>query len=304
VRSVAIDRSARPADPPERPIGDPVVEPSYADRPRPFLKWAGGKTRLLRHLLPYVPETIEDYYEPFVGGGAMFFAIHDRVANRSHLSDLNDELVNAWIVVRDSPYELLEALAKLRTEDSMEFYYQIRAAQWPEDSIDRAARFVYLNQTSWNGLWRVNRKGEFNVPWGARPFRGLTARQLLGLRLALSSADVDREDFRGALAVARAGDFVYLDPPYLPLSDTSKFFFYTEQRFRAPDLGSLAEMCTDLTNRGVAWVLSNRDTPLVRELFGWADVVPLTARRSVAAQNRRDVEAVASPEVIVVGPRP
>jgi DNA adenine methylase len=304
VRSVARVISPRPALSPEPVVGDRVVTPSSPAQPRPFLKWAGGKTRLLRHLLQYVPETIQDYYEPFVGGGAMFFAIHDRVANRSHLSDLNDELVNAWIVVRDSPYELLEAIAKLRTQDSKEFYYLMRSGPSSEDPVDRAARFVYLNQTAWNGLWRVNRKGEFNVPWGARPFRSMTAKQLLGLRVALSGADVVVRDFRDAMSTAKAGDFVYLDPPYLPLSDTSKFFFYTERRFRAPDLGALAEACAALTDRGVAWVLSNRDTPLVRQLFTSADIVPLTARRSVAAQNRRDVEATASPEVIVIGRAP
>lgn len=304
MRSVASVTSPWPGHTPEPAIGDAVVELSVAARPGPFLKWAGGKRRLLRHLLPYVPARIEDYYEPFVGGGAMFFAIHDRVANRSRLSDLNEDLVNTWVVVRDSPYELLEKIAKLRAEDSKEFYYAMRAGPTSTDPIDRAAWFVYLNQTAWNGLWRVNRKGEFNVPWGARPFRGMTAKQLLGLRVALSGADVAVEDFRDALATAKAGDFVYLDPPYLPLSDTSKFFFYTERRFRAPDLCALAEVCADLTDRGVAWVLSNRDTPLVRNLFASADIVPLTARRSVAAQNRRDVEAAASPEVIVIGRAP
>lgn len=301
MRSVASVTSPRPGRAPELALGDGVVELSVAARPGPFLKWAGGKRRLLRHLLPYVPARIENYYEPFVGGGAMFFAIHDRVANRSRLSDLNEELVNTWVVVRDSPYELLEKLAELRTKDSKEFYYSMRAGPSSPDLIDRAAWFVYLNQTAWNGLWRVNRRGEFNVPWGARPFRGMTAKQLLGLRVALSGADVAIEDFRDALVTAKAGDFVYLDPPYLPLSDTSKFFFYTERRFRAPDLCALAEACEDLTARGIAWVLSNRDTPLVRELFASADIVPLTTRRSVAAQNRRDVEAVASPEVIVIG---
>ena len=117
----------------------------------------------------------------------------------------------------------------------------------------------------------------------------------------MSRADVTVDDFREALARVAPGDFVYLDPPYLPLSDTSKFFFYTERRFRAPDLRALADVCRDLTDRGVAWVLSNRDTPLVREFFAFAEIVPLTARRSVAAQNRRDVEAIASPEVMVIG---
>jgi DNA adenine methylase len=119
----------------------------------------------------------------------------------------------------------------------------------------------------------------------------------------LRDAQIEFLDFRDALERPRASDFVYLDPPYLPLSETSKFFLYTEKRFRAPDLRELASCCEDLTSRGVAWVLSNRDTPLVRELFGHARIIATTAKRSVAAQNRRDVEATESPEVIVVGGR-
>lgn len=303
MRSLASAHAGRLPDVRALPPGETVASLATAERPRPFLKWAGGKTRLLARLLPFVPDRIASYYEPFLGGGAMFFAVQDRVEQRSYLSDLNGELINAWVVVRDCPHELLEALAELKAHDSEEFYYELRSASWSSDPIARAAKFVYLNQTAWNGLWRVNRKGEFNVPWGARPFRGMTARQLLGLRGALSRADIAPADFRDALSSAQAGDFVYLDPPYLPLSDTSKFYFYTEQRFRAPDLHSLAAACRDLTRRGVSWALSNRDTLLVRELFSWTEVVPLTARRSVAAQNQRDVEAVASPEVIVVGPR-
>jgi DNA adenine methylase len=117
----------------------------------------------------------------------------------------------------------------------------------------------------------------------------------------LRKTQIDFLDFREALERAEPGDFVYLDPPYLPLSDTSKFFLYTERRFRAPDLEELAACCETLTLRGIRWMLSNRDTPLVRDLFGHARIIGLTARRAVAAQNRRDIEAVDSPEVIVVG---
>lgn len=298
---MGMEASARAAQEWLETGGRVAAEVSAAARPRPFIKWAGGKTRLLERLLPHVPGSIKNYHEPFLGGGAMFFAIQERVEGRSYLSDLNDELVNAWIVVRDAPYELLERLAVMKANDSKDFYYQVRLGPESPSALDRAARFVYLNQTAWNGLWRVNRHGVFNVPWGARPFRGMTAKQLLGLRVALSRADIAGDDFRDALARVAPGDFVYLDPPYLPLSDTSKFFFYTERRFRAPDLQALADVCHGLTDRGVAWVLSNRDTPLVREFFAGDEIVPLTTRRAVAAQNRRDVEATASPEVIVIG---
>jgi DNA adenine methylase len=280
-----------------------VAEPLFhlvAPATKPFIKWAGGKTRLLPSLLPHVPRTIANYHEPFIGGGAMYFAVADRVAGTSYLSDLNEELVNAWIAVRDHCDELEAALEDYRARDSEDFYFTVRPMQ-PQGVVPRAARFLYLNQTSWNGLWRVNKWGGFNVPWGDRQFRGLTREQIDSASLRLESADIGLRDFRDAMTLARPGDFVYLDPPYLPISDTSKFHLYTEKRFRGPDLKELANLCDDLSERGVAWMMSNRDTPLVRELFGGHRIESLTTRRSVAAQNKRDVEPSDSLEAIVIG---
>lgn len=274
--------------------------PGDPTRLRPFLKWAGGKTRLLARILPHVPETFDNYHEPFLGGGAMFFAVRERATGTAHLHDLNDVLVNVWLHVRDDPSALLEALEYYREHDSKDFFYEQRTAE-PDTRVEQAARFIYLNQTAWNGLWRVNRWGQFNVPWGQRPFRGLDEDVMYRTSDALIGATVTADDFRATLEKPRAGDFVYLDPPYLPLSDTSKFFLYTEKRFRAPDLAELASICADLTERGVSWIMSNRDTEQVRELFGDHTIVRFTTRRSVAAQNRRDVEAAHSPEALVIG---
>lgn len=267
---------------------------------RPFIKWAGGKTRLLRHLLPHVPAKFRNFHEPFLGGGAMFFAVRGRATGSAYLSDLSGELVNAWQVVAELGDELAAHLKEYLERDSEEFYYSLRLRTL-DDRIDRACRFLYLNQTSWNGLWRVNKWGEFNVPWGQRPFRGFSPDDLDEIANALHGAYIALEDFRTSLGRVRSGDFVYLDPPYLPLSDTSKFFLYTEKRFREPDLRELASCCSKLTEVGATWLLSNRDTPLVRELFAEAQIIGITTRRSVAAQNRRDVEAAASPEVIILG---
>jgi DNA adenine methylase len=274
--------------------------PAAASGCRPFLRWAGGKTRLLKALRPHFPTAFGAYYEPFVGGGAVFFDAGHRATSGAVLADLNPELVNCWLCVRDEPAALLEALAAYDGMDTEAQYYAVRDGDQPEAPVERAARFLYLNQTAWNGLWRVNRWGRFNVPWGARPFRGMSAEELTTLAELLADVDVREADFREVLAEPAKGDFVYLDPPYLPVSDTSKFYLYTEKRFRKPDLVELASACEELTARGVHWVLSNRDTPDVRELFAAADVVPLTTRRSVAAQNRKDVEPVDSPEVIIV----
>lgn len=278
----------------------PAAAPGVVEAIKPFLRWAGGKTRLLPKILPYLPDQIGNYHEPFLGSGAIYFALRGRIAGKSYLSDLNEELSNIWAIVKDDPERLLFALQAYRGRDSEEDYYVIRAKS-PRDPIARAARFFYLNQTAWNGLWRVNRFGVFNVPWGARPFRGITAASLHTVSRGLERAQIDLLDFRDALKRAQAGDLVYLDPPYLPVSDTSKFSGYTGKRFRRADLEDLAEITRDLSGRGVFWVMSNRDTQHVRELFSHGEIVRFTTRRSVAAQNKRDIEPKDSPEVIVVG---
>ncbi len=266
----------------------------------PFLRWAGGKSRLLSKILPHVPFQFRCYHEPFLGAGAVFFAVANRASGQCHLADLNDELINTWTIVRDRPDQFLRALKKYEGKNSESEYYEIRGDSHA-NVVLRAARFFYLNQTSWNSLWRVNRWGVFNVPWGDRPFRGIAREELLQASRALEDVSISHQDFRESLKRPRRGDFVYLDPPYLPVSDTSKFSGYTERRFRAADLGELAELCRRLSARGVSWVLSNRDTPKVRELFSFASIIRLTTRRSVSAQNRRDIQPVDSPETIIVG---
>lgn len=278
-----------------------ALEASVQATPRPFLRWAGGKTRLLRHLLPHFPERFESFYEPFLGGGAVFLAVGHRAANRHTLADLNEELINAWLMVRDRSLELLAAMVRYEGNTTEAAYYEVRDGEAPTDPIGRAARFVYLNQTAWNGLWRVNRRGRFNVPWGARAFRGYDEASLLAMSAALRGVAIEYADFREVLKRPQAGDFVYLDPPYLPVSDTSKFSGYTEKRFRAADLAELAMLCEAMTASGIMWVMSNRDTELVRELFAHAKIIRMTTRRSVAAQNRRDIQPANSPEAIVVG---
>lgn len=278
----------------------PVAVSAAKEAAKPFLRWAGGKTRLLPKILPHLPEKIGNYHEPFLGSGAIFFAIQSRISGASYLSDLNDELINIWSIVKDDPERLLFGLQAYRGRDNENEYYIIRGTS-PKDPIARAARFFYLNQTAWNGLWRVNRWGVFNVPWGARAFRGISAATLHTVSRSLKDADIGLLDFRDSIQRAKAGDLVYLDPPYLPVSDTSKFSGYTGKRFRRADLEELAQLTRELTERGVHWVMSNRDTQDVRELFSHGEVIRFTTRRSVAAQNKRDIQPKDSPEVIVVG---
>jgi DNA adenine methylase len=289
-----------------------IASSNVADRPnprrtlRPFLKWVGGKARLLPTILPYVPASFENYHEPFLGGGAMFFAVRDRFTGSAHLHDQNKHLANTWQMVQQDPRAVLEAMEYFHEHDSKDFYLAQRQCP-PESLAGRAAWFIYLNQTSWNGLWRVNRKDQFNVPWGDRPFRGIPEELLHRVSDSLIGASITADDFRVTLEKPQEGDFVYLDPPYIRLQaaaghwQTAKFDFYTVERFKVQDLVELAKKCEELTDRGVSWLMSNRDTEMVRDLFPHDEVVRFTTRRALAAQNRRDIEAVDSPEALIIG---
>lgn len=278
---------------------DETFAPEQAMKVKPFLRWVGGKTRLLSALLPYVPEKIRNYHEPFLGSGAMFFALRSQ-AQSCFLADLNTELVNLWQVVQREPMAFYEHLKPYFNRQGEDHYYVVRDES-PDHHLERAARFFYLNQTSWNGLWRENRWGVFNVPWGARNFKGIDPDFLAKVSLALRDVTIRETDFRQAAQDAQKGDFIYFDPPYLPISDTSKFAGYNGKRFRKHDLEELADLCKDLTKLGVNWMVSNRDNEHIREIFSHATVIPFTTRRSVAAQNKRNVQPKDSPEVVVVG---
>ncbi len=276
---------------------------------KPFVRWAGGKARLLPRILPYVPVKIQNYYEPFLGGGAVFLACKPRVAGKAYLSDLNDHLVSAWTALRDSFSELKPLLDRYLENDGKEFYYKVRATA-PENRLEKAARFLYLNGVSWNHLWRENSKtGAMNVPWGDRKFKSFSERELAEIAAILQDVSITQSDFREVLSQARSGDFVYLDPPYLPIfsrpeverEPTAKFNKYTAKTFELEDLIELSELCAGLSDRGVNWIMSNRDTEGVRELFKGYEIISFTAHRALAAQSRREVEAHKSPEAIIVG---
>lgn len=276
---------------------------------KPFIRWAGGKSRLLPRILPHVPTSIGNYYEPFLGGGAVFLACAGRVSGRSYLADLNEHLVAAWVAMRDYQSELRPLLDWYLENDSKEFYYEVRAAT-TLGLVEKAARFLYLNGVSWNHLWRENsRTGAMNAPWGDRQFKGMDDATMKSIGDVLSRTDIVASDFREMLRNATRGDFVYLDPPYLPVftspdvekEPTAKFNKYTAKTFEMSDLIELAAICADLTQRGVRWVMSNRDSASVCDLFAGAEIIRFTTHRSLAAQSRREVEAHLSPEAIIIG---
>ncbi len=250
-----------------------VLRPSL----RPFLKWAGGKGQLRRELLSRVPAEIGCYFEPMVGGGALFFALagsEDRLIGRVVLNDANEELMAAYGVVRNRVEPLIERLGAHAcdylqgdVEERDRYYYDVRASA-PADELERAARMLFLNRTCYNGLYRVNRSGQFNVPHGryARP-RILDEEALRSASRALAEVELRSGDVADACADAEAGDFVYLDPPFFPLNPTSNFTDYTMARFGVAEQRQLRWLIDDLTERGVLVMLSNSDVDWVHAAY-------------------------------------
>lgn len=243
---------------------------------RPFLKWAGGKTALLPKLLEAAPERIETYYEPFLGGGALFFALQsERRFAQAVLSDSNEQLINAWTQVRDAPDDLIEALGVFQrkyrersAEERAEFYYIVRGKRSSCD-LGGAARLIFLNKTCFNGLYRVNSRGEFNVPHGRYANPTICDQQNLhAVSEALQGVELRVSDFADAPSRAGAGDFVYFDPPYVPLSETANFTAYTKSEFGPAEQRRLAQTASRLARQGASVALSNSGHPEVAALYG------------------------------------
>ena len=247
-----------------------------------MLKWAGGKGRLLAQLEPLLPEEISRYHEPFFGGGALYFRIQP---GEAFLSDLNDELVCVYTVVRDSPGELIAALKSHRYEKN--HYYRVRATDPTTlTKVERAARTIYLNRTCFNGLYRVNRRGHFNVPMGRYTNPEICQEtKLLAASDVLSVATVEQRDYRAVLDKAEAGDFVYFDPPYHPISKTANFTSYTSQSFSEDDQAALADVFAELDRKGVQCMLSNSDTPFIRGLFDAFRTDTVLAPRAISRKS-------------------
>ena len=255
---------------------------SPTDAARPVLKWVGGKGRLLPELLARLPASFGAYHEPFVGGGALFFALAgagrlDRVT----LSDANAALIDVYLALRNDVEGVIAALQPHYYE--RDHYYHVRA-QRPDDLSlpERAARIIYLNKTCYNGLYRENRAGQFNVPFGR--YKNPTICDEPNLRavsVVLQGVDIARRRFDGVLGYAKGGDFVYFDPPYVPLSPTANFTTYDRAGFGPDDQRQLRDVFAELARRGVRAMLSNSDTPFVRELYAGFHVEQLFAARAV-----------------------
>lgn len=234
---------------------------------QPFVKWIGGKRSLLTHLHEHLPDSFNDYYEPFVGGGALFFSLGPRLATtgrRAVLSDNNFELVVAYQVIKKQPEALIEALCHHNERHCKQYYYRVREQQ-PSEPVDVAARFIYLNKTCYNGLYRVNKSGEFNAPMGSYKNPNIIAAEnILACSETLTFAKIQVGDF--AQLEPRAGDFVYLDPPYHP-TDEQSFTQYTKENFTEKDQVRLRDYVQELHRRGVFVMLSNSKCRFVEDLY-------------------------------------
>jgi DNA adenine methylase len=238
---------------------------------KPFLKWVGGKSSFVEEIVAEIPKLSGDatYYEPFLGAASVFLALQPK---RAALSDLNEHLIRTFQAVRDSPELVARYLGEFSGKYGADFYYEIRK-QFNKDrfSILQAARFIYLNKAGFNGVYRVNEQGKYNVPHGRRRNVALPEhKDLVAVSEALSGAALVASDYVTAVRNARKGDFVYLDPPYPPLSESAYFTHYTKERFSDLDQERVAMTASMLSSRGVRAMVTNADTSRIRKLFrGW-----------------------------------
>ena len=250
----------------------------------PIVKWVGGKRQLMFELLKNMPENYNRYFEPFIGGGALFFELQP---DNAYISDMNEELINLYKVVRDNVEELITDLQK--HDISKEYFMEIRNIDRTEEykkwsNIQKASRFIYLNRTCFNGMYRVNSKGEFNVPFGHyKNPRILDENNLINCSNLLQRTEIKHADFSEILKKVKKGDFVYFDPPYVPLSETSSFTSYTKDGFDMDMQFKLRDVCDELDSMGVKFLLSNSDTKLVNELYENYNIKKVFASRQINA---------------------
>lgn len=262
--------------------------------PKPFLKWAGGKRQLMTTLSANFPRRFERYFEPFLGGGAvLFYLLSWRRPERCLVSDINCDLITAYIVIRDNVEELITSLkehSRRYYTDRSSYYYHVRETE-PDDPVLRCARLIFLNRTCFNGLYRVNSKGKFNVPIGkyARPSI-VNEENLRRINRLIHHCNVTIQcrDFSSILEEVQEEDFVYMDPPYMPVSKTASFTGYTDSNFTYGDLQRLVKVCSSLDEKKCHVLFSNSNTERVSELFDerWT-IQSVSANRNINSKHSK-----------------
>jgi DNA adenine methylase len=269
---------------------------------QPFLKWAGGKRQLLPEIRKYVPKKINTYYEPFIGAGAVLFDLQPK---KAVLNDINIELVNVYNIVKNNVDELIETLKKHENGNDSDYFYAMRDLDRNKEEysrlspVEKAARMIYLNKTCFNGLFRVNSQGQFNVPFGKYKNPQIVNEIVLrAVHNYLSSNDVNiwNKDFSEVVENAKKGDFVYFDPPYDPVSDTSSFTGYSLDGFKRDDQIRLRDFCVQLDKKGCKFLLSNSATDFIKEIYeekGFhIEIVSATRNINSVASKRGKIDEV------------
>ncbi|AWB10783.1 DNA adenine methylase [Thermodesulfobium acidiphilum] len=252
----------------------------------PIVKWAGGKRQIISVIKENLPTQFNRYFEPFIGGGAVFFEIQPENA---YISDTNEELINLYLVVKNNPEELITDLHKHK--NSKEYFLKIRNADRDDNykewsNIQKASRFIYLNRTCFNGLYRVNSKGQFNVPFGnySNP-KIVDEKNILNCSEILQSTEIRCANFTEILEHIKKGDFVYFDPPYLPLNKSSNFTSYTKEGFDIGMQFRLKAVCDELDKKGVKFLLSNSDTEVINGLYASYNIKKVFASRNINSNS-------------------
>lgn len=256
---------------------------------KPIVKWVGGKRQLLKEIVPLVPVSPSVYVEPFVGGGALLFDIQPE---KARINDSNKELINVYRVVRDHPYDLLELLRGHEAVNSKEHYYEVRALDREPSFVslsnaERAARIIYLNKTGFNGMFRVNSQGQINVPYGRYKKPNIVNEKGILALSAYLKKDIDIQcgDYAETLKELEKGAFVYLDPPYMPVSATSTFTGYTESGFSYNEQVRLRNECIKLRAKGIDFLQSNSDCAIIRELYADFTIKTVQAKRAINSKG-------------------
>lgn len=260
---------------------------------KPFVKWAGGKRQILNELRKYIPEEYNCYYEPFIGGGALFF---DLAPKKAVINDSNSELMNVYnVMCDDEKYsKMCNLLNNYEVKNNEEFFYEIRNKDRNKEKFEklsdyaRAARTIYLNKACFNGLYRVNSKGEFNVPYNKKTNVNTYDKEnllVVHMYLVMNDVKILNTDFEDALSTAKEGDFVYIDPPYDQIN--ASFTSYTEEGFGKDEQRRLAEVYKDLDKRGVKVMLSNHNTALINELYQDYNIHVIEAKRNINSNGKK-----------------
>ena len=256
---------------------------------KPFVKWAGGKNGLINSLVSFIPKNFNSYFEPFVGGGALFFYLKNlNILNskKIYLNDKNVELINAYKQIKINPNKLLEELEILKNNHGKEYFYKIRNLDRDFDfyslsEVFRAARFIYLNKTCFNGLCRYNAKGNFNTPMGSYKNPKIYDKDLIfSVHEVLKNVSITNKDFEVVSLKAKKGDFIYFDPPYYPLNKTSSFVSYTDN-FSANEQIRLYKLFKMLDSEGIKVLQSNSNTDFIKELYKDFEIIEVISKRAI-----------------------